>query len=197
MRKTSIALALIAAAVLLAISCASPPPLRPEPPLEPPERTIADLIPGYVRDAVMAVPGDALVGIGTASMESEGLSRTVAQTRARAEIVRRLGAVVAYMVADYPWADPRAAILFGESVAVELSGAGLRAARIVYEDFADGGFWMAVALAWDDAAGEILAAVESAARLVPSVTAAAWGGDRLARALWRNGLDPVSVAGLE
>jgi len=196
MKKIPIVLALIAAAVLLITSCASPPPVfRPDPPTEPTERIIADRVPKHVRDAVMAVPRDALVGIGTANMESEGLSRTVAQTRARAEIVRRLEAIAADIVADYP--NPQAALLFRESVIVELSGARLQGASIVYEGFIDGGFWMAIAFAGDDAAREILAAAESAARLVPGITAAMWDGDRLVGALWRNSLDPISVAGLD
>jgi len=197
MKKTSIALALAASALLLATSCASPPPLRPDPPAELPERTIAGYVPGPVRDAVMAVPRDALVGIGTASMESKGLSRTVAQTRARAELVRQLESVVAYMVAGYPGANPQAALLFREGVTVELSGARLQGATIVYEGFIDGASWIAVTLSRNSAMLEILTAAESVARLTPDANAAMWDRDRLDRALWRNGLAPVLVAGLD
>ncbi|MCL2192766.1 MAG: hypothetical protein FWB78_05150 [Treponema sp.] len=193
MKKTPIALALVTSVVFAITSCASPPPFRPDP---PPERIIAGHVPDPVRDAVMVAPNDALVGIGTANMGTESLSRTAAQTRARTEIVRRLEAVVVDMVADYPSANPQAALLFQESVIVELSGARLHGAFIAYEGFIDGDFWMVVELAWDYAVREILSAVESAANLVPGFNAAIWDRDSLDQALWRNGLDPVSVAGL-
>jgi len=200
MIKTSIALALIAAAVLLATSCASPPHLRPDPPAELPERTIAGHVPGPVRDAVMAAPRDALVGIGTANVGTESLSRTVAQTRARAELVRQLESVVADMVADYmttAGANPRAALLFREGVMVELYGARLQGASVVYEGFIEGGFWMAVTLSGNSAVLEILTAAESATRLIPGASPAMWDRDRLDNALSRNGVAPILVTGLD
>ncbi|MCL2194258.1 MAG: hypothetical protein FWB78_12800, partial [Treponema sp.] len=176
------------------------PPLRPAPPAELPERTIAGHVPGTVRDAVMAAPRDALVGIGTANVGTENLSRTVAQTRARAELVRQLESVVADMVADYmtsAGANPRAALLFREGVMVELSGARLQGATIVYEGFIEGGFWMAVTLSGNSAMLEILSTSGIAAGLTPDASAAMWDRDRLGRALWRNGAAPVSVTGLD
>jgi len=200
MKKTSIAIALIATMVLLTISCASPPALWPDLPVELPERTIAGNVPEPVREAVMATPRDALVGIGTANLGTEGLSRTVAQTKARAELLRQLEFVVMYIVADYmttAGANPQGALLFQEGVMIELSGARLHGASIVYEDFTDGDFWMVVVLPRNSAMLEVLTATESTASLIPDASVTMWDRERLGRALWQNNLAPVLVAGLD
>ena len=197
-------MAAIAAQVFF-LACASPPFARPAHPdgafeaaqiTERFERSIEGDVPEFARVAAMGVPQDALVAIGAAEMASGNMSRTVAQTMARADIVRQLQAAFAGMVADFG-GNSAAEILFLESVLIELSESRLRGAVIAAEGFVDGEFWMVVALGKANAAMEIAAAAESAARLVPGVSAAMWSAERIDSALRRQGMAPIVVAFFE
>ena len=54
-------------------------------------------IAAFMRDA----PDDVLYGIGVANMATLAHSRTMAATRARAEIARQMGVMIEDMVRDY------------------------------------------------------------------------------------------------
>ena len=189
MKRAPIILALAAAVFSLAISCRSVP-----------ERSIiGDHIPDSIKRAAKNAPRDAFVGIGNASLPNINLARTVAQTRARAEISRQLQTVVRDMVADFAVAagtETQAALIFQENITMVLSESRLYGAVIVSEEqTADGQYWMVVVLPRSNVAAEILSAAESSARLVPGVNAAMWATDRMNRAMDRQSLADIAVAG--
>jgi len=189
MKRTSIILALAAAVFFLTASCGAVP-----------RRSIAgDHIPASVQQAVRSAPRDAFVGVGTAKLASMSLSRTIAQTRARAEISRQLQTVVRDMVADYTASaetETQAVLTFQENITLALSESRLHGAVIVSEEqTADGQYWIVVMLARSDVAAEILSAAESTARLVPGANAAMWATDRMDRAMHRQSLANIVVAG--
>jgi hypothetical protein len=119
------------------------------------------------------VPEDALVGIGTAKMASLSQSRTISQTRARAELSRQMDTIVRDMVRDYTAGsevDHSAVLSFQENITVALSQARLVGASIVEEDEdANGNYWTAVMLSKAGAVNEINQAVAAAKLRVPAM----------------------------
>ena len=189
MKRASTILVLAAAVFFLATSCGSVPR----------RSIVGNHIPDSIQQAARKAPRDAFVGIGTANLANISLARTMAQTRARVEISRQLQTVVRDMVADYiasAETEPLAALAFQENITVALSESRLHGAVIVSEEqAADGRYWMVVMLARSDVAAEILSAAESTARLVPGANAAMWATGRMDRAMDRQSLADIVVAG--
>ena len=136
-------------------------------------RRVNSSIPQSIRDAMTNVPEDALVGIGTAKMASLSQSRTISQTRARAELSRQMDTVVRDMVRDYTAGsevDHSAVLSFQENITVALSQARLVGATIIEEDEdAKGNYWTAVMLSKTNAVNEINQAVSAAKLRVPAM----------------------------
>jgi len=136
-------------------------------------RRVNSSIPQSIRDAMTNVPEDAIVGIGTAKMASLNQSRTISQTRARAELSRQMDTVIRDMVRDYTAGsevDPSAVLSFQENITVALSQARLVGATIIEEDEdAKGNHWTAVMLSKTNAVNEINQAVSAAKLKVPAM----------------------------
>jgi hypothetical protein len=115
-----------------------------------PQRKVAETVPSFVSDALKNAPPDALVGIGTAKMASMSMSRTIATTRARAEIARQINQVVLRMVREYTAAsdtDPSAAISFQEQIIVTISKAELSGTKVIeMDEDEEGNFWVVVTM---------------------------------------------------
>jgi len=104
--KKSLFICVCLLAVFMAASCASTKKAEPstEKAVSSSGKTSASVsqtgrransgIPKSIRDAISKVPEDALVGVGTAKMASLSQSRTISQTRARAELSRQMDTVV-------------------------------------------------------------------------------------------------------
>lgn len=118
-----------------------------------------------------------------------------------AELSRQLQTVVRDMVTDYMAAveaDTRALLTFQEVVTVALSETVIQGAAIVRDGpDEDGRYWVVVVLTRSNAAARILAAAESGAQRVPGTGAAIRADDRMDRALTRQSMAPVEVAGAD
>ena len=154
--------------VMAFLGCKSSPPPAPAQ-----ERNVPGSFPEFVKKAVRNAPEDALLGIGTAKLASLSQSRTVASTRARAEISRQLNTMVQDMVRDYQASsevDPAAAISFQENMTVSLSKSTLTGSRIVDEDRdEDGNVWCVVLLDKASVVNEINQAQAAARLAVPAM----------------------------
>jgi len=137
------------------------------------ERKVDSRIPQFVRDAVRNVPEDALIGVGTAKMPSLNQSRTIAATRARAELSRQMDTIVRDMVRDYTAGsevDHSASLSFQENITVALSQARLQGSNVVDEDTDEAGnYWTVVMLNKSGAVQEINQAVAAAKLAVPAM----------------------------
>jgi len=109
-------------------------------------------------------------------------SRTVAATRARAEISRQMNTMIQDMVRDYQASsevDISAAISFQENITVALSKSTLVGSAVVEEDRdQDGNVWVVVMMGKTDVAKEISQA-QSAARLAVPAMASFNAEDRM------------------
>ena len=139
----------------------------------PSERSIPSRFPEFVKEALKNAPEDVLVGIGTAKLASLSQSRTVAASRARAEISRQLNTMIEDMVRDYQASsevDPKSMLAFQENITVTLSKSTLTGSTIVGEDGdADGNWWTVVMLNKTNIANEINQAAAAAKLAVPAM----------------------------
>jgi len=196
-KRTSVfVVVLVMAVVFAATSCGTGPAAAQ--PAAAPDRPIGGFVPDFVRNAVRTAPEDALVGIGTARLATISMSRTLAQTRARADISRQLNTIVRDMVTDYmatAETDPQAALSFQEVITVAISESRLQGASTVDEDMmADGQYWVVVMLSRSNAAQEIASASESASRLQPGFDHAMRAIDRMNTAFDSQARAPIPVA---
>jgi len=136
-------------------------------------RRVNSSIPKSVRDVLTNIPEDTLIGVGTAKMASLNQSRTISQTRARAELSRQMDTVVRDMVRDYTAGsevDRSAVISFQENITVALSQARLIGSVVAAEEQdANGNYWTAVSLSKNSAVNEINQAVAAAKLRVPAM----------------------------
>jgi len=139
----------------------------------PPQRKVVGNIPMFVKDALKAVPEDALIGIGAAKMGTLSLSRTAATTYARAEISRQMDTMIRDMVRDYAASsevDPYAIVSFTENISTALSKAELKSASTVMEDIDDNGnYWVVVMFSKANTVAEINQALAAAKLAVPAM----------------------------
>jgi len=176
--KKSLFVCVCLIAAIMAVSCASSNKAattsgKPSASTKQSGRRVNSSIPLSIRDAMTDVPEDALIGIGTAKMASLNQSRTISQTRARAELSRQMDTVVRDMVRDYTAGsevDHSAVLSFQENITVALSQARLVGATIIEEDEdAKGNYWTAVMLSKTNAVNEINQAVAAAKLKVPAM----------------------------
>jgi len=137
------------------------------------ERKVDSRIPQEVRNAIRNAPEDALVGVGTARMQSLSQSRTISSTRARAELSRQMDTIVRDMVRDYTAGsevDTSAALSFQENITVALSQSRLQGSSIVDEvEDERGNYWTIVMLNKTGTVNEINQAVSAAKLRVPAM----------------------------
>jgi hypothetical protein len=154
-----------------AAAAAQPAAAQPAAPSAP-ARNISGRVPDFVREAVRNAPEDALVGIGTANLSSISQSRTIAATRARAEISRQVDTVIRDMIRDFQAtseADPDSTLAFQENITLALSQSRLQGSSVVDEDRdQDGNYWCVVMLTKGEAVREINQAVAQAKLRVPA-----------------------------
>ena len=134
MRKTCFVV-LVLLVLSMAVSCASSGSAPPA----------QSGLPDIVRSGRRNAPEDVLVGIGSAKMATQNQSKTMAETRARAEITRAMNSMIDNMVRDYEAGseiDHSAALSFQEDITVALASARLQGARIVDEDYIDGTYYV-------------------------------------------------------
>jgi len=176
MKRTSIFLGMVVLAAIIATSCGSAPPAVPA----------MDPVSEFIRETRRTTPEDALLGIGTSNHSNRAMARTVAETRARAEIVRQLNVMVSNMVTDYmagSEADQAAMLSFQESITQTLARSQLRGAVIRDEINIENEQVTIVMLASSNVATEIMEANQAAAALAPHMANAMWALDRMDRAL--------------
>jgi len=129
-------------------------------------------LPDIVRNARRNAPQDVLIGIGSANLASQSQSKTVAETRARAEISRQMSSMVQDMVRDYQASsevDRNSALSFQENITVALSKSNLQGAVIVDEDYIDGTYYVVVHLSKANVVREINQAQAAARLAVPAM----------------------------
>jgi hypothetical protein len=135
-------------------------------------------VPQFVNDAYMNASEDVLIGIGTYrignDMSKMGIGKTMAETRARADIARQLESIVKNMVTDYAATselDPSAAVSFQESITQALAKADLRGASTLTMNTQDGMLWLVMQYSKSAAASDYNAAAAAAKLAVPAAAA--------------------------
>ena len=156
--KKVIVVALVACLVLAFVGCKTKPPA-------------SSGMPSNVAYARRNAPEDVLVGIGTARMANVAQSRSLAATRARAEISNTMNVMIKNMASDY-WAssevDPQAQVAFAENITVTLSKSNLSGAVIQFEEpDNDGNWWCVMYLSKSNVTREISQAQAAARLAVP------------------------------
>ena len=158
MKKLSCIIVFALTGLILLASCSSTPTQRG--------------LPDIVRNARRNAPEGVLIGIGSARLPSQSQSKSVAETRARAEISRAMDSIVQDMVRDYQAsseANPEAALSFQENMTVSLSKSRLQGAVISDEDWIDGTYYVVVYLSKSDVVREINQAQAAAKLAVPAM----------------------------
>lgn len=138
------------------------------------ERGIATTrrVPDFVKNAIKNAPEDALIGVGMAKLASTSQSRTIAVTRARADISRQLNSTVRDMVRDYQASsevEPKEAVAFQETITAAFSKSTLVGTKVIEEDIdADGAYWVVVQMGKTSVAQEINQKTAAAKLAVPA-----------------------------
>ena len=195
MKKTLSIIGLVVLVAVLMASCASGGGGSSSAPSQS-GRTVGGNVPPFVRDALMNAPEDALIGIGSARMATQAQSRTIATTRARAEISRQMNTMIQDMIRDYTAGsevDHSAVISFQENITVALSKAELTGSRVIGFDFTDDNTcWVVVSLGASNAVREINQA-QAAAKLAVPAMASFNAEDRMNAAFDRAYNQPIQV----
>jgi len=165
MKKTFALVALVGAMGFVFTACGSAPAGAPP-----------DDIPEFIRTARRdAAMHGFLVGVGTATMANPARSRTVAETRARAELTRQLNSFVEWQMTDHGAGadmDTQTMLEYQAEVQRTVAQGRLVGASILDESLRGNTSWVVVMLSRDNIAAEIASASESAARLVPGAASA-------------------------
>jgi hypothetical protein len=135
-------------------------------------------VPAFVNETYLNASEDVLVGIGTYKIGGDtsrmSIGKTVAETRARADIARQLQVMVKDMITDYTAAselDPQAKIAFEENITQSLAKADLQGSKIIRMDVVDGVMWVIMEYS-KLLAGKDLNAASAAAKLAVPAAAA-------------------------
>jgi hypothetical protein len=136
-------------------------------------------VPQFVNDAYMKASEDVLIGVGTYTIGSDtrrmSIGKTMAETRARADITRQMQSIMRNMVIDYAAAselDPTAAASFQEEITEALAQADLRGSKIAVLQTDENGVLWVVAEYSKSLAVEDFNAAQAAAKLaVPAALA--------------------------
>lgn len=135
-------------------------------------------VPDFVNAAYLNASEDVVVGIGTyqigADMSRLSMGKTMAETRARADITRQLQSIMNDMVDDYTAMnelDPEAEVSFQENVTRTLSRADLRGCKTIAMDTEDGMLYVVMEYNKSAAANDYAAAAAAAKLAVPAAVA--------------------------
>jgi hypothetical protein len=135
-------------------------------------------VPVFVNEAYLNASEDVLVGIGSYKIGDDmsrlSQGKTIAETRARADIARQLQTIVKNMVTDYTATselDPKAQVAFQESITQSLAKADLRGSRTIKMDTADGVLWVVMEYSKSLASKDFNAAASAAKLAVPKAAA--------------------------
>jgi hypothetical protein len=136
-------------------------------------------VPSFVNEAYMGASEDVLIGIGTYrignDMTKMGMGKTMAETRARADISRQLITIVRDMVTDHTAAseiDQSAATSFQENITQTLSKAELKGSRTIKMDTDSNGLlWVVMEFSKSAAEKEVNQAANAAKLAVPAAIA--------------------------
>ncbi|MCL2801973.1 MAG: hypothetical protein FWD28_09480 [Treponema sp.] len=131
-----------------------------------------DGLPDIVRNARRNAPENVLIGIGSAKLATQNQSRTVAETRARAEISRAMDSMMQDMVRDYVASSevaPNDRLAFQENITVALSRSRLQGAVINDEAWIDGTYYVVMYLNRTNVVREINQAQAAARLAVPAM----------------------------
>jgi hypothetical protein len=171
----------LTAAAILALSvagCASSPSPAQAEPSAPFGKNLGD-VPAFVNEAYAYASEDVLIGVGNYKIGNDmsriGTAKTIAETRARADISRQLTTIVKDMVTDYVAVseiDPSAALSFQETITQTLSKSELRGARVIKMDTDNKGvLWLVMDYSKSAAVNEVNQAVSAAKLAVPAAAA--------------------------
>ena len=183
MKKLNYIIAIAITTLVLLSSCASPSTQR-------------NGLPDIVRNARRNAPEGVLIGIGSASLATQSQSKSIAETRARAEISRAMDSIVRDMVRDYlasSEVSPNDSLAFQENMTVTLSHSRLHGAVINEEDWINGTYYVVMYLSKTDVVREINQA-QSAARLAVPAMASFNAEDRMNAAFDREYARELRVA---
>ena len=183
----------------MAVSCGSAPKEKSAPAQAPAASRTERLsgLPDIVRSARKNAPEGVLIGIGSAKLATMNQSKTVAETRARAEISRAMNTVVQDMVRDYTASsevDTDSALSFQEQITVALSKTTLQGAVISDEDYIDSTYYVVMYLSKSELVKEINQA-QAAQNLQPAFSASMFAEDRMNKAFDRENGKELQVAG--
>ena len=135
-------------------------------------------VPDFVNQAYLEASEDVLIGIGTYKIGNDSsklsMGKTMAETRARADIARQLQSIIKNMVTDYTDAselDPDAALSFQENITQALAKAELKGSRTIKMDTVDGVLWLVMDYSKSAAANDYSAAQAAAKLAVPAAAA--------------------------
>ncbi|MCL2244364.1 MAG: hypothetical protein FWC03_07835 [Treponema sp.] len=159
-------------------------------------RKSASRVPEGIMNALINAPEDALVGIGSAKMGTESMSRTTATLRARAEISRQMSTMIQDMIRDYTASsevDPSATLSFTENITVALSKAELTGSRVTFFEYTDDGTCYVVVTLGQSNAAEIINQQQAAAKLAVPAMASFNAEDRMKEAFASNYNKEVQV----
>lgn len=176
MKKMFCIVAVAVSVVLLVSGCASKSSARrgsSSAAEQPTGRRVPGGVPEFVKQAIRSTPEDALIGIGSAKLASKDQSRTIATTRARAEISRQMNTIIQDMIRDYQASseiDPSSALSFQENITVALSKSTLTGSRVVDFDYdSSGACWVVVQIDKSSTVQEINQAQAAARLAVPAM----------------------------
>jgi hypothetical protein len=136
-------------------------------------------VPDFVSEAFLSASEDVLVGIGTYKigndMSKMGIGKTMAETRARADLARQLSVMVKDMVTDFTKSSeisPDAAVSFQENITQTLSRAELKGSQTkTLQTDGNGLLWVVMHYGKSAAAAEVNQAANAAKLAVPQAAA--------------------------
>jgi hypothetical protein len=190
MKKTII---LFTVCVLALSSCASGPKIASD------GRAVTGGMPPFVLSAVKGTSRDVLVGVASARIGAAGLgqARTIAETRAAADIARKLNLIVKTAVTDVTASSeisPKDALSYQETINMSLSKSNLVGLTVIEEGRdGDNNYWVVAVLGKGEVAKEINQA-QAAAKLAVPKAAALDAAARMDKAFEKIANEPVGVS---
>ena len=155
--------------------------------------------PQFVQNAVKK-KADTLYGVGVAKIGAAGLgqARTIASSRARADISRQLNLIVKEALRDFTESSevsPQDAVSYQEVVIETLSKSALTGSSIIEEDRdGDNNYWVVMTMGKSNVA-QVINQAQAAARLAVPKAQALDAAARMDAAFQKIAAEPVGVSG--
>ena len=163
-------------------------------------RAVTGGTPQFIQNAVKKAPADTLIGVGMAKIGAAGLgqARTIASSRARADISRQLNSIVRDALTDFTASSevsPQDAVSYQEAITMTLSKSELTGSSVIEEDRdGDNNYWVVMTMGKSNVAQEINQA-QAAARLAVPKAQALDAAARMDAAFQKIAAEPVGVSG--